>query len=106
MHRQVGSRETMRGQLEHLLEISGPSVSVQVLPLSCVRIGLLAGFAIATAEDRSEVAYFETAVHGITTGDPSEVAEAARLFDAIRMEALPVSMSAALIERTAEQRWT
>ncbi|MFG1864798.1 helix-turn-helix domain-containing protein [Microbispora bryophytorum] len=106
LHRLVGSPEVMRDQLEHLVSIAGPQTSVQVVPPGRVRSGLLAGFVIATLEGGSEVAYLETAVRGLTTGDHDEVAAAVAQFEAIRIEALPLSMSIDLIRRTAEDRWT
>jgi hypothetical protein len=48
----------------------------------------------------------ETAIRGLTTGDQDEVAAAVALFEAIRVEALPLSMSIDLIKKTAEEQWT
>ncbi|MEV0755844.1 helix-turn-helix transcriptional regulator [Streptosporangium sp. NPDC050280] len=102
----VGSPDIMREQLEHIASIASPQISVQVVPSGCVRSGLLAGFAIATLEDGGEVAYFETAIRGLTTGDRDDVTMAVQRFEAIRIEALPLNMSTELIKRTAEERWT
>lgn len=106
LHRLVGSPKIVHDQLKHLVEITSPQVSVQVVPRGCVRTGILAGFAIATLEGGIEVAYLETAIHGLTTGDQDEVAAAVKQFEAIRIEALPLSMSLELIKRTAEEKWT
>jgi DNA-binding XRE family transcriptional regulator len=106
LHRRVGSPETMRDQLDHLVRVASPAVSVQIVPEGCVRAGLLAGFAIATMEGGSEVAYFETAIRGFTSSDQDDVAAALELFEAIRIDALPLGMSVELIQRTAEERWT
>lgn len=106
LHRPVGGPETMRDQLNHLLEVAGPQISVQVVPRDCVRAGILAGFAIATLPGGTEIAYLETATRGLTTGDRDEVAAAVKQFEAIRIEALPLSMSLDLIKRTAEEKWT
>lgn len=105
LHRLVGGPEVMRDQLERLVSSATPRVSVQVVPIGCVRSGLLAGFVIATLEGGTEVAYLETAIRGLTTSDRDDVAAAVELFEAIRVEALPVSMSIDLIKRTAEERW-
>ncbi|MEU9890804.1 helix-turn-helix transcriptional regulator [Sphaerisporangium sp. NPDC051017] len=106
LHRLVGSADVMRQQLEHLAEIAGPEVSVQVVPQGCVRAGLLAGFVIATMDGGGEVAYLETAIRGLTTSDQDDVRAALELFEAIRIDALPLGMSVELIKRTAEERWT
>lgn len=106
LHLLVGGPEVMREQLHHLTAVSGPQISVQVVPQGRVRAGLLAGFAIATLEGGSEIAYLETAVRGLTTGDHDEVAEVVQQFEAIRIEALPLSMSIDLIKKIAEERWT
>jgi hypothetical protein len=74
LYREIGSRETMREQLEHLTSIDIPQISVQIVPSNFVRFGLLAGFMIATLEGGIEVAYLETAIRGVTTGDQDEVA--------------------------------
>lgn len=106
LHRLVGSPEIVRDQLEHLISMVSAQVSVQVVPRGCVRTGILAGFAIATMEGGVEVAYLDTAIRGLTTSDREDVAAAVTQFEAIRIEALPLSMSIDLIKRTAEERWT
>ena len=37
LHRRIGTPETMREQLEHLVRMASPEVSVQVVPEGCVR---------------------------------------------------------------------
>lgn len=106
LHRLVGSPEIMRDQLEHLMSIVSPQISLQVVPPGRVRSGLMAGFAIATLEGGSELAYLDTAIRGMTTSDQDDVATAVAQFEAIRIEALPLSMSIDLIKRTVEERWT
>ncbi|GGL16806.1 transcriptional regulator [Sphaerisporangium melleum] len=106
LRRLVGGPDVMRLQLEHLLEVACPEISVQIVPEGFVRSGLLAGFSVATVEGGVEVAYFETAVRGLTTSDHDDVSAALRLFEAIRIDALPLSMSMELIKRTLEDRWT
>ncbi|MEV8637529.1 helix-turn-helix transcriptional regulator [Streptosporangium sp. NPDC051023] len=106
LHRPVGGKKVMHDQLQKLVSVADSMISIQVVPMSVVRFGLLAGFAIATSESGTDMAYFETAIRGLTTGDPAEVTKAVRLFEAIRTEALPQSMSIDLIKRTAEERWT
>jgi hypothetical protein len=92
--------------LDHLALIADHRLSVQVVPPGRVRFGLLAGFSIATVEDGGEVAYLETAIRGLTTSDRDGVAAAAKLFEVIRVEALPLCMSVDLIGEVAKERWT
>ncbi|MGI8336558.1 helix-turn-helix domain-containing protein [Actinomadura scrupuli] len=105
LHREIGSPEVMRGQLEHLIAVASDSVSIQVVPSGFHR-GISGSFVIATLADRSEVAYVDTAARGITMSDPQDLDTLTRSFEAIRSQALPVSQSLDVIRRTAEQRWT
>ncbi|MFI7535861.1 Scr1 family TA system antitoxin-like transcriptional regulator [Streptosporangium sp. NPDC049376] len=66
----------------------------------------MGGFAIATLEGGKDVLYAETAVRGITTSDEEYVAVAVERFEAIRSEALPISMSIDLIQKAVEEKWT
>ncbi|GAA3842543.1 helix-turn-helix transcriptional regulator [Sphaerisporangium flaviroseum] len=106
LHRLIGTPMLMREQLEYLASIITPRISVQVVPLGGIRVGLEAGFIIATLEGGSEVAYLDTAVRGLVTTDQDDVTAAVAKFEAIRIEALPLRMSIDLIKRTAEERWT
>ncbi|GLX07937.1 DUF5753 domain-containing protein [Microbispora sp. NBRC 16548] len=103
--RPIGGSEVMREQLAHLIATVGPRLSVQILPHG-MHSGLLGGFVIATLEGGSDVLYAETAVRGITTSDVEDVAAAIERFEAIRTEALPLTMSLELIRKTAEEKWT
>jgi transcriptional regulator with XRE-family HTH domain len=105
LHRPIGGPAVMRGQLDHLAGAVSPRLSVQVVPHG-MHSGLLGGFAIATLDGGTDVLYAETAVRGLTTSDQEDVAAAIERFEAIRTEALPLTMSIELIKRTAEERWT
>ncbi|MGW4644482.1 helix-turn-helix domain-containing protein [Sphaerisporangium sp. NPDC004334] len=106
LHRLIGSPKIMREQLEHLVSVITPRLSVQVVPLGGMRAGLEGGFMLATLQGGTEVLYLDTAVRGLVTGDQDDVASAVEKFEAIRVEALPLQMSIDLIARTAEERWT
>ncbi|GII04623.1 helix-turn-helix domain-containing protein [Planobispora takensis] len=105
LHRPMGGPKVMREQLERLVTMTGPRLSVQVLPHG-MHSGLMGGFAIAALDGGSDVLYAETAVRGLTTSDHEDVAAAVERFEAIRTEALPLSMSIDLIQRAAEEKWT
>lgn len=105
LYRQVGSPEVMREQLEHLVASVSDRVSIQIVPSRQHR-GISGSFVLATLDDRSEVAYVETAALGMTMGEPKTLTTLNESFDRIRSQALPVDMSIELITRTAERKWT
>lgn len=108
LHHFVGSREIMRQQLEHLLIMSElPNVTIQiVVNEDGVPAGNGGSFVLATMKDRSEVAYLETTVRGITSDDSEDLSAIARTLDSLRSNALPASMSRDLIRKVIEERWT
>ncbi|WP_222721114.1 Scr1 family TA system antitoxin-like transcriptional regulator [Actinomadura sp. HBU206391] len=57
-------------------------------------------------EDRSEVAYVETAVRGLTMSGRDEMAKLSESLASLRASALSVRHSQELIRRTVEERWT
>jgi hypothetical protein len=105
LRREVGDPKVMRDQLEHLVGVVSARVSVHIVP-SVAHDGISGSFVLATLDDRSEVAYVETAAHGLTTGEPKNLRTLTEAFELIRSRALPVDMSMDLITRTAEERWT
>jgi hypothetical protein len=105
LHRPIGEPLVMREQLNHLLAMVSPRLSIQVVPHG-MHSGLLGGFSIATLDGGNVLVYMETAVRGLTTSDQEDVAAAIECFEAIRTEALPLSMSTDLIRKTVEERWT
>ncbi|MFI0371035.1 helix-turn-helix domain-containing protein [Actinomadura sp. 1N219] len=103
----VGTAETMREQLEHLIEMSMlPNVTVQVVLGSGEHDGNTGAFVIATMDDRSEVAYIETAVRPITTDDPADLSVLAKTLVALRSQALTVQMTRELIRKVVQEKWT
>ncbi|MEV5752076.1 helix-turn-helix transcriptional regulator [Actinoallomurus sp. NPDC052308] len=106
LRNQVGDRDVMRGQLEHLLSIVSPRISVQIVPDPFGPIGTAGGFVLATLPNRTELAYVATAVRGITTSEPDDIRLLSETYDQIRSRALPVEMSRDLIRRVLEERWT
>ncbi|MEV5705291.1 helix-turn-helix transcriptional regulator [Actinoallomurus sp. NPDC052274] len=103
--REVGSPEVMRHQLQHLVEVVSERISVQIVRCGMHR-GISGSFILATLDDRSEVAYIETAARGITTGDTQDIKTLTDKFDSIRSRALPIDQSLDLITRTAKERWS
>ncbi|MFF0519083.1 helix-turn-helix domain-containing protein [Actinomadura nitritigenes] len=106
LHRQVGTVEVMREQLEYLLELSEyPSVRLQILPTIYVEEAR-AAFAIATQSDRTDAAYIVTATKGMTSADPEDLANLAEAFASLQAEALNVRDTRALIRKVIDERWT
>ncbi|MEU8265617.1 helix-turn-helix transcriptional regulator [Sphaerisporangium sp. NPDC049002] len=105
LSRPIGSPKDMREQLDHLVSMVGPRLSVQVVPHG-MHPGLLSGFVIATLDGGTDVAYVDTALRGLTVSEQDEVDHAVQRFESIRTEALPLRMSLDLIKRTADEKWT
>ncbi|MGI5207024.1 helix-turn-helix domain-containing protein [Spirillospora sp. CA-108201] len=106
LHRQVGTQEVMRGQLEYLLELSErPGIRVQVLPTVYVE-DARAAFTIATQSDRSDAAYLVTGTGGMTSADPDDLANLHERFASLQAEALNVRDTRALLRRVIDERWT
>lgn len=107
LYRQVGTPETMKGQLEHLVAISmSPNVTVQVVLGSGEHDGNMGAFVVATMEDRSEVAYVESAIRGITTDNPADLSILGRTMIDLRSRALTQEMSRELIGKVIRETWT
>ncbi|RKS79495.1 helix-turn-helix protein [Actinomadura pelletieri DSM 43383] len=106
LYRQVGSAETMKEQLEHLLEMSMlPNITIQVVLASGEHDGNAGDFMVATMEDRSEVAYIETAIRGLVTDNPTDLSALGRTLIELRARALTEEMSREAI-RKAIEKWT
>lgn len=105
LHRPVGGPQVMREQLLHLINVASSRLSIQVIPHGAYD-GLLGGLIIATLPGGQEVAYVETAIRGLITSEPEDVAKAEERFEIFRTEALPAGMSIDLIKRAVEERWT
>ncbi|MBE1532606.1 transcriptional regulator with XRE-family HTH domain [Actinomadura algeriensis] len=107
LYRQVGDAETMKGQLEHLIDLSMlPNVTVQVVLGNGEHDGNSGGFMVATMDDRSEVAYVETAIRALTTDDPADLSVLARTLVALRSRTLTEEMSRELIRKVVQEKWT
>lgn len=107
LHNKVGTAETMREQLEHLLDMGTlPNVTVQVVLGSGEHDGNMGAFVVATMADRSEVAYVETAVRPITTDDPADLSVLDKTHVALGSRALTEEMSRELIRKVVQDEWT
>ncbi|WP_214415868.1 helix-turn-helix domain-containing protein [Sphaerisporangium fuscum] len=109
LHRPVGNPETMRIQLDHLLQIAQNSwISLQVLPYSAYgTVGLLGSFMVAELPDGAPpVAYIDSQSTEDRVSDrPEEVKRLVFRHGVIRADALSQRASLGLIKETM-QRWT
>jgi transcriptional regulator with XRE-family HTH domain len=101
IRRMVGGPQVMRPQLQHLLDaMHEPNITVQIVP-ETAPVYLSGAFTLVGFADGSEVAYAETS--GDLTKDPYQVRRRKVRFDAIRVEALPVSDSGKLMRLSLEE---
>ncbi|WP_242882390.1 helix-turn-helix domain-containing protein [Actinomadura litoris] len=105
LYREVGSPEIMANQLEHLITSTSKRHVIQVVP-SKVHDGLSGSFVLATMEDRSEVAYVETALRGLTMAGVADVAKLSDSLMGLRANAYSVRESMELIRKVVDTKWT
>jgi transcriptional regulator with XRE-family HTH domain len=105
LHRQVGSPETMKGQLLHLVELAGrPNVAIQVFPLTAgPHLALSGVFTVVRFPEESavDVVYLQEMTSDLFIEDEKEVHRYGLAFDRLRELALDEEESVALIARIA-----
>jgi transcriptional regulator with XRE-family HTH domain len=106
LNREVGSAMIMAEQLEHLLTVgSRPTVMLQIVPDIPEVAGVLGGaFAVATEGSADVAVYSESSIQGSVHTDMDLVARAVRVFDGLRMDALPWRQTREQLEQAGE-RW-
>jgi transcriptional regulator with XRE-family HTH domain len=102
--REVGSREVMRAQCEHLLTASEwENVSLQIAPTAYYP-GIFGAFAVATQVNGDELVHFETSTGGVTSNDTGDILHCVGSFAAMQARCLSVDESRDFI-RKAMARW-
>jgi transcriptional regulator with XRE-family HTH domain len=105
LKRKVGSPETMKGQLLHLVELAGrPNVIIQVLPLTAgPHLALSGVFTVVRFPEESavDVVYLQEMTSDLFIEDEKEVHRYGLAFDRLRELALSEEESVALIARIA-----
>lgn len=101
----VGGKESMRRQLEHLLEVGQlRNVSIQVLPRGqCNGLALNGSMVLLETTDHDRYAYVEAPETSALHSDPSRVSALSEAHGMIRMQALSVEESAEFIRKVAEE---
>ncbi|MCG5214679.1 helix-turn-helix domain-containing protein [Streptosporangium sp. KLBMP 9127] len=107
LHRPIGGREVLAGQLRFLREIADhPSVTIQIVPIDAgCAPGLLSAFALARLPDDVQIATIQSSGDGVVTGEPTLLSRLTLRCDTIRDDAYSQSESLRLIERVTKQ-WT
>jgi hypothetical protein len=108
LYRPVASSNVMRGQLDHLVEMSRrPHITIQVVPYTAGgHSGLLGAFIVAELPTQRSIVFKEDVSGGRVSEEAAGVSEVAMCFDALRSEALPQSVSRDLMAKVAEEQWT
>lgn len=105
LYRNIGGPKVMHDQLDRLVSSVSRRVSLYIVP-SEDHDGLSGSFVLATLENRSEVAYVDTAVKGFTVSSDEDITTLTESLLELRSRALSAKDSMALISRTMEERWT
>jgi transcriptional regulator with XRE-family HTH domain len=104
LYRGKGGPQVMYDQLKRLVASVSEQLTVQIVP-AAVSPAQSGAFVLGTVDGR-EVAYVETAVRGIVTSSPEDIAKLEDVWESVRTHALSQEESLDLINRTAEERWT
>jgi transcriptional regulator with XRE-family HTH domain len=101
---ETGQLRPLRNTVIEFEAALGVLATVQIVP-AAANPHHLGAFTIATV-DGTDVAYVQSAVQGIVTADKKDLVRLNDVWESVRSQALPVGMSADLIRRTVEERWT
>ncbi|MGV9390909.1 helix-turn-helix domain-containing protein [Streptomyces olivaceus] len=107
LRQEIGGREVMRGQLDHLLSFEDdPRINVQVLPFAVgAHAGLQGSFTLFRFTQDPAIVYTEGYDAGHPAANPETVRDCSLRYDHLRAAALSLKDSAALIRRTMEERY-
>lgn len=104
LHRVIGDRNVLTGQLKRLEELSElPYISIQILPFSAnSTAGLEGGFVVAQMPGAPDTVYIESVGHGQLVDRAEDVGRIAARYEVIRAEALPRRASIDVIREIRE----
>lgn len=106
LRRPIGGPKVMNEQLAHLLEVAErPDVMLQVVPLGAGAYPGLAGGFVIVGFDGKEAVYVDNAFSGDIIDAVDDVATMKRIWEALRIEALPGKQSIDLLMEVAKE-WT
>jgi uncharacterized protein DUF5753 len=105
LRRPVGGPGVMREQLTHLLEVAErPDVALQIVPSGVGAYPGLAGGFLILGFDGREAVYVDDAFSGDIIEAVDEIATMKRVWEALRVEALPGKQSVDLLAEVIPQR--
>jgi transcriptional regulator with XRE-family HTH domain len=107
LHQEIGGREVMLGQLEHLLSFqSNARINIQVLPYEAgEHAGLTGSFTLFRFGSDPTIVYTEGYGSGHPSANPQTVNDCSLRYDHLRAAALSLRDSAELIRRVMEERY-
>ncbi|WP_343979492.1 MULTISPECIES: helix-turn-helix transcriptional regulator [Kribbella] len=107
LHRPVGGRDTMREQIQYLIEASQkPNITLQIMPFSSVGYPDAGGaFSILRFPegDLPDVVYIEHAASALYLDKLEDLDEYAAIMEALTIAAAPVSATPALLAEALER---
>jgi transcriptional regulator with XRE-family HTH domain len=103
LRRPVGSREVLREQLGHLIEVAGhPAVTLQILPFSVGAHSAMGGpFTILrfAEPDLADVVYIEQLTSALYLDKPAEVDSYLEVLDRLCLQAEPVARTSEILRQ-------
>ncbi|MGW2524755.1 helix-turn-helix domain-containing protein [Streptomyces sp. NPDC001617] len=107
LYQEVGDRETMRGQLAHLLGFQhDPRINIQILPFTAgAHAGLTGSFDLYRFASDPSIVYTEGYGSAHPTANPDTVKDCSLRYDHLQAAALSLNDSAELIRRVMEERY-
>ncbi|GAA2881986.1 helix-turn-helix transcriptional regulator [Streptosporangium fragile] len=107
VRRQIGGRDIMAEQLEHLVRLGGlPNVEIRVLPFSAGAHAAMDGkFCLLSFPDNEDpdLLYLEQAASGVVPDDPEQVRRYTSMFGSLCDMALDTETSASFIAQMARR---
>lgn len=107
LYLEIGGRETMRGQLAHLLGFEHePRINIQILPFTAgAHAGLTGSFDLYRFASDPSIVYTEGYGSAHPTANPDTVKDCSLRYDHLQAAALSLKDSAELIRRVMEERY-
>ncbi|MFC9970187.1 Scr1 family TA system antitoxin-like transcriptional regulator [Spirillospora sp. NPDC127200] len=106
LRRKIGTKQTMREQVEHLIEASqSDKIIIQIAPFAYYP-GARSSFSIATQADETSTLYTEQTTGGQTTILAPQVGEAVRVFARLQSFALSPEDTRQHMRKVLTEQWT
>jgi transcriptional regulator with XRE-family HTH domain len=108
LRRDIGGKDVMRGQLDHLLEMADkPRVALQVVTAAREKqSGLFGAITIASVNGSPDTAYLDTVITGGYITDGEQITQLNVHYDRVLQEASTPEESKKLIMEVRDELWT